>query len=57
MTARSRTPADYYVSFDNKGIGRAIAQSLVDHLKASGVPEGRRACSRSTARPPTRQPA
>ncbi|WP_182422125.1 sugar ABC transporter substrate-binding protein [Aureimonas sp. ME7] len=34
------TPADYYVSFDNKAIGQAIAQSLVDHLKAEGVPEG-----------------
>jgi len=34
------TPADYYVSFDNKGIGQAIAQSLVDHLKASGVAAG-----------------
>ena len=34
------TPADYYVSFDNEGIGKAIAQSLVDHLKAKGVPEG-----------------
>ncbi|MBB1492152.1 MULTISPECIES: sugar ABC transporter substrate-binding protein [unclassified Paracoccus (in: a-proteobacteria)] len=33
-------PADYYVSFDNKGIGQAIAQSLVDHMKAQGVPEG-----------------
>lgn len=31
-------PADYYVSFDNKGIGRAIAESLVQHLQASGVP-------------------
>jgi D-xylose transport system substrate-binding protein len=31
-------PADYYVSFDNKGIGRAIAESLVKHLEASGVP-------------------
>ncbi|MEY8099312.1 sugar ABC transporter substrate-binding protein [Falsihalocynthiibacter sp. S25ZX9] len=30
--------ADYYVSFDNEGIGYAIAQSLVDHLKALGVP-------------------
>jgi len=29
--------ADYYVSFDNEGIGRAIAQSLVDHLKSKGV--------------------
>jgi len=33
-------PADYYVSFDNEGIGNAIAQSLVDHLKAEGVPQG-----------------
>ena len=32
--------ADYYVSFDNEGIGHAIAQSLVNHLKASGVAEG-----------------
>ncbi len=32
--------ADYYVSFDNEGIGRAIAQSLVDHMKAEGIPEG-----------------
>ncbi len=34
------SPADFYVSFDNEGIGYAIAQSLVDHLKASGVPDG-----------------
>ena len=33
-------PADFYVSFDNEGIGRAIAQSLVDHLQATGVPAG-----------------
>lgn len=33
-------PADYYVSFDNEGIGYAIAQSLVEHLEAQGVPEG-----------------
>ncbi|WP_320196191.1 sugar ABC transporter substrate-binding protein [Agrobacterium rosae] len=33
-------PADYYVSFDNQGIGQAIAKSLVAHLKASGVPAG-----------------
>ena len=32
------TPADFYVSFDNEAIGRAIAKSLVDHLKAAGVP-------------------
>ncbi|MBI1172912.1 substrate-binding domain-containing protein [bacterium] len=30
--------ADYYVSFDNKGIGKAIAVSLMDHLKAMGLP-------------------
>ena len=29
-------PPDYYVSFDNEGIGYAISKSLVDHLKASG---------------------
>lgn len=33
-------PADYYISFDNKGIGQAIAQSLVDHLKAGGTADG-----------------
>ncbi|MBB4952112.1 D-xylose transport system substrate-binding protein [Agrobacterium vitis] len=32
--------ADYYVSFDNAGIGEAIAKSLVQHLKATGVPAG-----------------
>ena len=29
--------ADYYVSFDNEGIGQAIAESLVNHLIDSGV--------------------
>ena len=29
---------DFYVSFDNEGIGKAIAASLVDHLKALGAP-------------------
>jgi D-xylose transport system substrate-binding protein len=33
-------PADYYVSFDNEGIGKAIAESLVQHMKSTGVPEG-----------------
>jgi D-xylose transport system substrate-binding protein len=33
-------PADYYVSFDNEGIGYAIAQSLVDKLKADGIAAG-----------------
>jgi D-xylose transport system substrate-binding protein len=33
-------PADYYVSFDNQGIGKAIAQSLVDHMKAKGIADG-----------------
>ena len=32
------TPADYYVSFDNEGIGKAIAVSLVQYLKEKGVP-------------------
>ena len=31
------TPVDYYVSFDNEGIGKAIAVSLVQHLKEMGV--------------------
>ena len=30
--------ADYYVSFDNEGIGKAIADSLVAHLNETGVP-------------------
>ena len=30
--------ADYYVSFNNEQIGRVIAQSLVQHLKAAHVP-------------------
>lgn len=29
--------ADFYVSFDNEGIGYAIAQSLIEHLRAKGV--------------------
>ena len=29
--------ADFYVSFDNEGIGKAIAESLVQHLKAMKV--------------------
>ncbi len=32
--------ADYYVSFDNEGIGQKIAQSLVDKLDAEGVGPG-----------------
>ncbi len=34
------TPADYYVSFDNEALGKAIAQSLVEHLKAAKIPTG-----------------
>jgi D-xylose transport system substrate-binding protein len=30
--------ANYYVSFDNEQIGKTIAKSLVDHLKALNVP-------------------
>lgn len=33
-------PANFYVSFDNEGIGYAISQSLVNHLQESGVPKG-----------------
>jgi len=33
-------PADFYVSFDNEGIGYAISQSLVNHLQESGVQKG-----------------
>ena len=53
-----RRQADFYVSFDNEGIGKAIAQSLVEHLKDEGRADrqGRRA-RRSTARRPTRPPA
>ncbi|MCA1322512.1 substrate-binding domain-containing protein [Herbaspirillum sp. alder98] len=32
------TPADYFVSFDNEGIGRAIAESLVQHLRQGKIP-------------------
>ncbi len=31
-------PPDYYVSFDNEAIGKAISDSLIEHLKAKGVP-------------------
>ncbi|KKB63266.1 ABC transporter substrate-binding protein [Robbsia andropogonis] len=31
------TPANYYISFDNEGIGKLISQSLVQHLKDTGV--------------------
>lgn len=31
-------PADYYVSFDNEGIGRAISDSLMQRLKEMGLP-------------------
>lgn len=34
------SPADFYVSFDNEGIGYAIAQSLVEHLEGQGVTAG-----------------
>ncbi len=32
------TPADFYVSFNNEEIGKVIAKSLVDHLKATSAP-------------------
>lgn len=34
------TPADYYISFDNEGIGKAIAESLVQKLDADGASGG-----------------
>ena len=44
-------PADFYVSFDNEGIGKAIADSLVEHLKALKVEpaERRRAADQRLA--------
>ncbi len=36
----TQTPADYYVSFDNEGIGEMIATSLVDKLAADGATGG-----------------
>lgn len=33
-------PADYYISFDNEGIGESIAASLIDHLDAEGAEGG-----------------
>jgi D-xylose transport system substrate-binding protein len=33
-----KAKADYYVSFDNQAIGKAIGQSLIDHLKKKKVP-------------------
>lgn len=33
-------PADYYISFDNEGIGESIAASLIDHLDAEGADGG-----------------
>ena len=36
----TQTPADFYVSFDNQGIGKLISTSLVDDLKASGAKGG-----------------
>lgn len=33
-------PADYYVSFDNEGIGQSIAESLVEKLDAEGAEGG-----------------
>ncbi|MCU1424239.1 MAG: transporter substrate-binding protein [Microbacteriaceae bacterium] len=32
--------ADYYVSFDNEGIGEQIAQSLVEKVESDGTPGG-----------------
>lgn len=32
--------ADYYISFDNEGLGYLLSRSLVEHMASSGVPEG-----------------
>ena len=34
------TPADFYVSFNNEAIGRSIAASLIEHLKAEKIAAG-----------------
>lgn len=34
------TPADFYISFDNEGIGKMIAESLVERLDADGASGG-----------------
>ena len=45
MTVRFPTrPADYYVSFDNEGIGKAIAESLIE--ASQGQRRGHRASRR-----------
>lgn len=36
----TQTPADYYVSFDNEGIGKMIGSSLVEDLKADKADGG-----------------
>ena len=46
------TPADFYVSFDNKKIGSLIAAVTWSSTSIEGDTP-RAACSRSTARPPT----
>ena len=33
-------PADFYISFDNEGIGRAITASLIEHIESKGLSEG-----------------
>ena len=51
-------PADFYVSFDNEAIGKAIAESLRRSTsRRRACRPTRAACCRSTARRPTRPPA
>ena len=51
-------PADFYVSFDNEGIGKAIADSLVAAPEGAGRADRQAAaCCRSTVRRPMRPPA
>jgi D-xylose transport system substrate-binding protein len=35
-----KTPVDFYVSFDNEAIGKAIATSLIEKVKSKPVPAG-----------------
>src|SRR5438132_1331872 len=35
-----KAKVDYYVSFDNEAIGKAISQSLVQQLKKGSIPSG-----------------
>ena len=48
--------ADFYVSFNNEAIGKSIAASLVEHLKAEKIVAGDGGILETTARRPTQLP-